>query len=75
MDDTYLDEVFELTDADFAPAETPAERLPLLTLEEAHKVLTILQHVGTGTDQQAQSAQRLVRELAARIPSTDRPVP
>ncbi|MFI1487976.1 DUF6417 family protein [Streptomyces sp. NPDC020747] len=74
MDDTYLDEVFELTDADFAPAENPAERLPLLTLEEAHEVLTILQHVGKGTDEQAQPAQRLVRELAARIPSTDRPV-
>ncbi|WP_405958500.1 DUF6417 family protein [Streptomyces phaeochromogenes] len=74
MDDTYLDEVFELTDADFAPTEAAPERLPLLTLEEAHEVLAILLHVGTGTDEQAQSAQRLVRELAARIPSTDRPV-
>ncbi|MGI3198702.1 hypothetical protein ACRJ4W_08940 [Streptomyces sp. GLT-R25] len=30
MDDTYLDEVLELTDADFAPAEAAPERLPLL---------------------------------------------
>lgn len=46
VDDTYLDEVFELTDADFAPAEPAAERLSVLTLDEAHTVLELLLHSG-----------------------------
>lgn len=70
VDDTYLDEVFELTDADFAPAETAAERLPVLTLDEAHTVLELLLHFGKGTDDPAESARRLAHEIAARIPST-----
>ncbi|MFI1487987.1 DUF6417 family protein [Streptomyces sp. NPDC020747] len=69
MDNASLDEILELTGTDFAPAEAFAERLPVLTLEEAHEVLEILLHVGMGTDNQAESARRLAHELAARIPS------
>ncbi|MFD0009179.1 DUF6417 family protein [Streptomyces sp. NPDC127178] len=64
-----LDEVFELIDSDFYPGEVAAERLPVLTLDEAHQVLRILVEVGGGTGEQAETARRLVRELAARIPS------
>jgi len=69
VDDAYLDEVFELTDADFAAVEDAAERLPILTLDEAHGVLEVLRHFGKGADDHAESARRLARELAARIPS------
>ncbi|MFG2351519.1 DUF6417 family protein [Streptomyces phaeochromogenes] len=70
MDDTYLNEVFELTEADFTPAEPAAERLPVLTLEEAHTVLKLLLHFGKGTDDPTESARRLAHEIAARVPST-----
>ncbi|MFJ8637466.1 DUF6417 family protein, partial [Streptomyces sp. NPDC093568] len=69
VEDPCLDEVFELTDADFYAGEVSAERVPVLTLDEAHQVLTILVQLANGTGDQAETARRLARELAARIPS------
>lgn len=45
------------------------ERLALLTLEEAHDVLRLLVAVAGESGALSEHADRLARELAARIPS------
>ncbi|MFD5575310.1 DUF6417 family protein [Streptomyces cadmiisoli] len=67
MSDDY--EHDELDDIDFAPVEHTVERLALLTLEEAHGLLRLLQAVAQQDGPVSPEADRLVRELAARIPS------
>lgn len=56
-------------EVDFAPLETTAERLALLTLAEAHDLLRLLQSVAQEGGSVAPEADRLAREIAARIPS------
>lgn len=47
------------------------ERLAVLTLDEAHGVIDVLAHVAAGDDEWADDAQRLLCELAARVPSRE----
>ncbi|KOV70072.1 hypothetical protein ADL00_09900 [Streptomyces sp. AS58] len=67
MSDDY--EHDELDDIGFAPVEHTVERLALLTLEEAHGLLRLLRAVARQDGPVSPEADRLVRELAARIPS------
>ncbi|MER5881181.1 DUF6417 family protein [Streptomyces sp. NPDC001910] len=63
-------EQFDLDEVAFASMEDTAERLALLTLEEAHDLLRLLLMVAEKSeDPLAGEAERLVREIAARIPS------
>jgi len=59
----------DLDAADFAPGELTAERLALLTLEEAHDLLRLLQATAGEDGPLSPEADRLAREIAARIPS------
>ena len=55
---------------DFAPVEGTAERLALLTLEEAHDLLRLLLAIAQeGEGPLSREAGRLAKEIAARIPS------
>lgn len=65
MDDDSLD----LDSADFAFGEDTAERLALLTLEEAHDLRRLLQAVAREEGAVSPDADRWAREIAARIPS------
>jgi hypothetical protein len=56
-------------EVNFAPLEATAERLALLTLAEAHDLLRLLQSVAKEGSPVAAEADRLAREIAARIPS------
>ncbi|MEU3290578.1 DUF6417 family protein [Streptomyces longwoodensis] len=60
---------FELQDSDFAPVEGTASRLPLLTLEEAHDLLRLLVTVAQEGGPASAEADRLAKEIAARVPS------
>ncbi|MFI1377699.1 DUF6417 family protein [Streptomyces longwoodensis] len=66
MDDYYP---FELQEIDFAPVEAPASRLALLTLEEAHDLLRLLVTVAQEGGLVSEEAERLAKEIAARVPS------
>ncbi|MFG2351835.1 DUF6417 family protein [Streptomyces phaeochromogenes] len=65
MDDDFLD----LDSAGFAPGEATAERLALLTLDEAHDLLRLLQTVAQEEGPFSLDVDRWARELAGRIPS------
>ncbi|MEU8653742.1 DUF6417 family protein [Streptomyces sp. NPDC048737] len=66
MDDyAHLD----LHEIDFAPVDHAAERLPLLTLAEAHDLLELLLAVAQADGPLSPQAERFAREIAARIPS------
>ncbi|MFD5574413.1 DUF6417 family protein [Streptomyces cadmiisoli] len=67
MNDDY--EHDDLDDIDFAPVEHTVERLALLTLEEAHGLLRLLQTVARQDGPVSPEAYQLAREIAARIPS------
>jgi hypothetical protein len=68
MDDyAHLD----LDEIDFAPVEYDEERLPLLTLGEAHALLRVLRTVAREGGPAAAEADGLSKEIAARIPSAD----
>ncbi|WP_409467313.1 DUF6417 family protein [Streptomyces sp. HC307] len=62
-------EHIDLDDIDFPPGEHTVERLALLTLEEAHDLLQLLQAVAQQDGPVSPEADRLAREIAARIPS------
>jgi hypothetical protein len=66
-------EHLDLDESDFAPLEDgragAAERLALLTLEEAFDVLRLLLSVAQEGGPVSPEADRLAREIAARIPS------
>ncbi|MFM9709064.1 DUF6417 family protein [Streptomyces galilaeus] len=64
---THLD----LDEIDFAPVEYHQERLPLLTLGEAHMLLRVLRTVTAEGGPVAAEADGLSKEIAARIPSAD----
>ncbi|GAA2644222.1 hypothetical protein [Streptomyces vastus] len=57
----------------FPSAETVAERLPVLTLGEAHQVLEVLLHVGKSTDDHAESARRLAMNSPRASPRPPEP--
>ncbi|MDQ1041815.1 DUF6417 family protein [Streptomyces sp. V4I2] len=67
MDHPY--DHLDLDAVDFAPMDHTAERLALLTLEEAHDLLQLLQAIAQGGHQLSWQADRFAREIAARIPS------
>ncbi|MET9118918.1 DUF6417 family protein [Streptomyces longwoodensis] len=60
---------FEFPDSDFAPVEATARRLALLTLEEAHDLLRVLVAVAQEGGPVSAEADRLAKEIAARVPS------
>lgn len=62
-------EHLDLDETDFAPVEYATQRLPLLTPGEAHAVLGVLLAVVGEGGPVASDADRLAREIAARIPS------
>ncbi|MCX5000794.1 DUF6417 family protein [Streptomyces longwoodensis] len=62
-------DVFDLQDSDFAPVEATGRRLALLTLEEAHDLLRLLVTVAQESGPVSPEADRLAKEIAARIPS------
>ncbi|MFE9679376.1 DUF6417 family protein [Streptomyces sp. NPDC006259] len=64
-------EHLDLDEIDFAPVEYDEERLPLLTLGEAHTLLRVLRHVALESGPVAAEADGLSKEIAARIPSAD----
>ncbi|MGI3198642.1 DUF6417 family protein [Streptomyces sp. GLT-R25] len=64
-----MDDSLDLDSADFAPGELTAERLALLTLDEAHDLLCLLQATAGEGGSLAPDADRWAREIAARIPS------
>lgn len=65
--DEYTD--IDLDDVVFAPGEYTTERLALLSLEEAHDLLRLLLAVAHDGGELSAEADRLSREIAARIPS------
>lgn len=62
LDESNLDEILS------APMET-AERLALLTLEEAYDVLRLLVTVSQEGGPMSRDADRLAKAIAVRIPS------
>ncbi|MFD5518720.1 DUF6417 family protein [Streptomyces sp. NPDC127066] len=54
---------------DFAPMGDATERLALLTLQEAHELLQLLLAIAQVGHPLSPQADRLAREIAARIPS------
>ncbi|MFI1508186.1 DUF6417 family protein [Streptomyces sp. NPDC020597] len=62
-------EHLDLDEIDFAPMPHDVERLRLLTLEETYELLKVLRTVAEDGGTVAWEADRLARELAARIPS------
>ncbi|MER5598318.1 DUF6417 family protein [Streptomyces sp. NPDC002265] len=53
----------------FVPLADTAQRLAVLTLEEAHDLLALLVAVAQEGGSMSAQADRLAREIAARIPS------
>ncbi|MFJ8828179.1 DUF6417 family protein [Streptomyces sp. NPDC102467] len=52
------------------PAQDAARRLEMLTLEEAHDLLRLLQLIaGEGLEELSQEADWFAREITARTPS------
>ncbi|MFE9359602.1 DUF6417 family protein [Streptomyces olivaceoviridis] len=61
----------DLDGIEFAPMETAGERLPLLTLHEAHDLLNWLRGVTAEGGAHAPDAGRWAKEIAARVPSQE----
>lgn len=59
----------DLDSVGFAPGEDTAERLALLTLDEAHDLLRLLQMVVQEDGPLSPEADRWAQEIADRIPS------
>ncbi|UFQ99909.1 DUF6417 family protein [Streptomyces sp. Go40/10] len=64
-------ENLDLDQIEFAPVETAGERLPLLTLHEAHDLLDWLCQVTAEPWDHAREAGRWAEEIAARVPSRE----
>ncbi|MEU3038105.1 DUF6417 family protein [Streptomyces griseoaurantiacus] len=69
MDDPNCYEHIDLGALGFASQPEMADRLALLTLEEARDVLSLLVAVAREGGPWSEEADRLAREIAARIPS------
>ncbi|MEV7130643.1 DUF6417 family protein [Streptomyces sp. NPDC093260] len=63
------DDLFALQELDFAPVRTTGQRLAVLTLEEAHDLLRLLVTVSAEGGPLSEEADRLAKEIAARVPS------
>ncbi|MER5200022.1 DUF6417 family protein [Streptomyces sp. NPDC002755] len=61
----------DLDEIDFAPMEHDAERLFLLTLNETYDLLRVLRTAAEVGGAVAGEADRLAREIGARIPPED----
>ncbi|GGL62611.1 hypothetical protein GCM10010129_02770 [Streptomyces fumigatiscleroticus] len=61
-------EHLDLAGSDFVPAEHTTEWLAVLSLEEAHDLLALLSFARE-EGPMSEEADRLAREIAARIPS------
>ncbi|MFI1794912.1 DUF6417 family protein [Streptomyces olivaceoviridis] len=61
----------DLDEIEFASVETAGERLPLLTLHEAHDLLNWLRRVTAEGGAHAPDAGRWAKEIAARVPSQE----
>ncbi|WP_331733225.1 DUF6417 family protein (plasmid) [Streptomyces sp. NBC_00080] len=62
-------EHLDLDEIDFAPMEHDIERLRLLTLDETYELIRVLRTAAEEGGAAAQDADRLAREIGARIPS------
>ncbi|WP_369228889.1 DUF6417 family protein [Streptomyces sp. R21] len=62
-------EEIDLGAVDFAPMTDTVERLALLSLDEAHDLLRLLLTVARDGGSMSAEADRLAREIAARVPS------
>ncbi|MEU9139501.1 DUF6417 family protein [Streptomyces sp. NPDC048404] len=58
-----------IDEIDYAPLDDVTERLALLTLQEAHDLLQLLLTIAQDGHPLSPQADRLAREIAARIPS------
>ncbi|MER6407058.1 DUF6417 family protein [Streptomyces viridosporus] len=63
------DEYLDRDETGGAPMDGTAQRLALLTLEEAHDLLRLLLTVAQEEGPMSPEANRLAKEIAARIPS------
>ncbi|MEY2244890.1 DUF6417 family protein [Streptomyces sp. BF23-18] len=59
----------DLDEIDFAPMDDVTKRLALLTLQEAQDLLQLLLTIAQDGHPLSPQADRLAREIAARIPS------
>lgn len=66
-----MDDCTAIDDVDFAPLSDTVERLPVLSLDEAHELLDLLRAVAQKRGPLSRRADRLVRELSARVPSQE----
>ncbi|WP_406357318.1 DUF6417 family protein [Streptomyces sp. NBC_01635] len=66
MDD---DEHLGPDESEYTPVDHTAQRLALLPLEEAHDLLRLLLTVAQQEGPMSPEADRLAKEIAARIPS------
>ncbi|WP_406390108.1 DUF6417 family protein [Streptomyces sp. NBC_00882] len=64
-----MDDYAAIDDMDFAPLPDTVERLPVLSLDEAHELLDLLRVVAQEDGLLSARADRLVREISARVPS------
>ncbi|MFD7935305.1 DUF6417 family protein [Streptomyces sp. NPDC059755] len=64
-----MDGYDHLDEIDFVPVEHDAERLRLLTLNEAYDLIGMLRMVAQKGGTTALEADRLMREIGARTPS------
>ncbi|WP_405624908.1 DUF6417 family protein [Streptomyces sp. NBC_00016] len=62
-------EHLDLDEIDFAPMEHDTERLRLLTLDEAYELIQVVRRAAEEGGAVAREADRLAREIGARIPS------
>lgn len=58
-------------DDDTTTEDPPATLLPVLTLDEAHQLLPLLASVRDGAEPDRETADYLLTNLAARVPSQD----
>ncbi|MFD5407069.1 DUF6417 family protein [Streptomyces griseorubiginosus] len=66
-----MDDCTAIDDIDFATPPDTVERLPVLSLDEAHELLDLLRAVAQKSGPLSKRADRLVREISARVPSQE----
>ncbi|MFE2218085.1 DUF6417 family protein [Streptomyces canus] len=66
-----MDNYAAIDDMDFAPLPDTVERLPVLSLDEAHELLNLLRAVAQEDGPLSGRADRMFREISARVPSQE----
>ena len=66
-----MDKYAAIDDMDFAPLPDTMERLPVLSLNEAHELLNLLRAVAQEAGPLSGRADRLFREISACLPSQE----